>query len=99
MDERLTELKTRLNLKWCELADKMGISVGMLGFLRRGVRRPTPKILATISALESDTKNATSSQQVQHHATKESQARISLEIENRRLKEENASLQGEIKGL
>ena len=36
MEERLTALKEKLNLKWGELAYKMGISVAMLGFLRRG---------------------------------------------------------------
>ena len=59
MNERLTALKMRLNLKWEELAYKIGISVAMLGFLRRGERRPTTKILAAIAALETDTKTTT----------------------------------------
>ena len=101
MNERLTELKTRLNLKWGELASKIGISVAMLGFLRRGVRRPTAKILAAIASLEVATE-CTKQQQVQQDTATESyepKKESSLEDENRRLKEEIAMLRGEVRGL
>ena len=101
MNERLTELKTRLNLKWGELASKIGISVAMLGFLRRGERRPTAKILAAIASLEAATE-CTKQQQVQQDAATESyepKKESSLEDENRRLKEEIAMLRGEVRGL
>ena len=88
----------RLNLKWEELAYKIGISVAMLGFLRRGERRPTTKILAAIAALETDTKTTTERQPLQLNATNDLRTQT-LETENRRLKEENASLRGEIRGL
>lgn len=101
MNERLTELKTRLNLKWGELANKIGISVAMLGFLRRGERRPTAKILAAIASLEAATER-TKQQQMQQDAATEShepKKESSLEDENRRLKEEIAMLRGEVRGL
>lgn len=101
MNERLTELKTRLNLKWGELASKIGISVAMLGFLRRGERRPTAKILAAIASLEAATE-CTKQQQAQQDTAIESyepKKESSLEDENRRLKEEIAMLRGEVRGL
>lgn len=102
MNERLTELKTRLNLKWGELASKIGISVAMLGFLRRGERRPTAKILAAIASLEAATECTKQQQQMQQDTATESyepKKESSLEDENRRLKEEIAMLRGEVRGL
>ena len=52
MEARLTALKERLGVQWNELAEQIGISVPMLGFLRRGERNPSPKVLLAIEALE-----------------------------------------------
>ena len=52
MNDRLAVLKERLGLQWNELADALGISVPLLGFIRRGDRKPSPKVLMAIETLE-----------------------------------------------
>lgn len=52
MEARLNALKERLGVQWNELAQQIGISVPMLGFLRKGNRKPSPKVLMAIEALE-----------------------------------------------
>ena len=52
MEDRLNALKERLGVQWNELAQLIGISVPMLGFLRRGDRKPSPKVLLSIKTLE-----------------------------------------------
>lgn len=52
MEERLFALKERLGIQWNELAQLIGISVPMLGFIRRGIRKPSSKVLLSIKALE-----------------------------------------------
>lgn len=59
MEARLTALKERLGIQWNELAQQIGISVPMLGFLRKGDRKPSPKVLLSIEALESSSFSAT----------------------------------------
>lgn len=52
MKERLEALRERLGLQWNELADALGISVPLLGFIRRGNRKPSAKVLIAIETLE-----------------------------------------------
>lgn len=52
MEARLNALKERLGVQWNELAEQIGISVPMLGFLRHGNRKPSSKVLLAIEALE-----------------------------------------------
>lgn len=104
MNERLTVLKIRAGLKWGELAKKLGISVGYMGFLRRGERRVTPKILEAIEALEAATGIATPYGRSQVRGASNSYGTPKEDIqtilqENVRLREENASLRGEVQGL
>ena len=53
MNTRLEALKERLGLQWNELADALGLSVPLLGFIRRGDRPPSKKVLIAIESLES----------------------------------------------
>ncbi len=53
MNERLEKLRKRLGVQWKELAEMLGISVPMLGCLRRGERNPSEKVLARLSDVES----------------------------------------------
>lgn len=59
MEARLNALKERLGVQWNELAEQIGISVPMLGFLRRGDRKPSPKVMMAIEALERSDISAT----------------------------------------
>ena len=59
MNDRLAVLKERLGLQWNELADALGISVPLLGFIRRGDRKPSPKVLMAIETLEHSDVSAT----------------------------------------
>jgi transcriptional regulator with XRE-family HTH domain len=59
MNTRLEALKERLGLQWNELADALGISVPLLGFIRRGDRPPSKKVLIAIESLESSDINTT----------------------------------------
>ena len=59
MNDRLAVLKERLGLQWNELADALGISVPLLGFIRRGDRKPSPKVLIAIETLEHSDVSAT----------------------------------------
>lgn len=52
MDERLENLRKQLCLDWGELAQKLGISRAMLGFVRRGTRNPSAALLRRIRELE-----------------------------------------------
>lgn len=64
-DARLELLKDKLGLKWNELAGALGISVPLLGFIRRGDRHPSEKVLRAIVALEESgvsAKNATAAE-------------------------------------
>lgn len=71
MEERLLALKDRLGLQWNELASQIGISVPMLGFLRKGKRNPSPKILMAIEALEQGDTTATTTTKDELQAWKE----------------------------
>ena len=61
MEDRLKALKDKLGVQWNELAQLIGISVPMLGFLRRGERNPSPKVLLTIKTLEDSDCSTTTS--------------------------------------
>ena len=52
MEERLGKLRFALGLEWGELAQKLGISRAMLGFIRKGNRRPSAKLSLRITELE-----------------------------------------------
>ena len=66
MKERLEALKEKLGLQWNELADALGISVPLLGFIRRGDRKPSPKVLMAIETLEhSDVSATTATKDIQ----------------------------------
>ena len=52
MEERLEKLRFALGLEWGELAQKLGISRAMLGFIRKGDRRPSAKLSLRITELE-----------------------------------------------
>lgn len=52
MDERLRKLKDNLGLEWGELAEKLCISRAMLGFIRRGDKPASSKLLRRIADLE-----------------------------------------------
>lgn len=52
MDERLKKLRFALGLEWGELAEKLCISRSMLGFIRRGDKEPSAKLMFRISELE-----------------------------------------------
>lgn len=52
MNERLEKLRKRLGVQWKELAELLGISVPMLGCLRRGERNPSEKLLARLDDVE-----------------------------------------------
>ena len=52
MEERLKKLRYDLGLEWGELAEKLGISRAMLGFIRNGRRKPSAGLLHRISELE-----------------------------------------------
>lgn len=52
LEERLEALKIKLGLKWNELAAALNISVPLLGFIRRGDRPPSERVLNSIVALE-----------------------------------------------
>lgn len=71
MEERLIALKDRLGVQWNELANQIGISVPMLGFLRKGKRNPSPKILMAIEALEQGNTTVTTSTEDELQAWKE----------------------------
>jgi len=61
MEDRLNALKDKLGVQWNELAQLIGISVPMLGFLRRGERNPSPKVLLSIKTLEDSDCSTTTS--------------------------------------
>ena len=66
MKDRLEALKDKLGLQWNELADALGISVPLLGFIRRGDRKPSPKVLMAIETLEhSDVSATTATKDIQ----------------------------------
>ena len=52
MNERLETLRYSLGLEWGELAKRLGISRSMIGFIRKGDRRPSAALLLRISELE-----------------------------------------------
>ena len=52
MNERLESLRFSLGLEWGELAEKLGISRAMLGFIRKGDRKPSAKLSLRITQLE-----------------------------------------------
>jgi len=52
MNERLGKLRFSLGLEWGELAEKLCISRSMLGFIRRGDKEASAKLLYRISELE-----------------------------------------------
>lgn len=52
MKDRLEALRSKLGVQWKELAEMLGISVPMIGCLRRGERNPSSKLELKISALE-----------------------------------------------
>ena len=55
MNERLEKLRFALGLEWGQLADQLKISRSMLGFIRKGERRPSAALLLRISELEAST--------------------------------------------
>jgi len=66
MKDRLEALKDKLGLQWNELADALGISVPLLGFIRRGDRKPSSKVLMAIETLEhSDVSATTATKDIQ----------------------------------
>ena len=52
MDERLNNLKDSLGVDWGHLAERLGISRSMLGFIRRGNKKPSKRLLIRIMELE-----------------------------------------------
>ena len=52
MNERLETLRYSLGLEWGELAERLGISRAMIGFIRNGKRKPSAALLLRISELE-----------------------------------------------
>ena len=52
MKKRLETLREKLDVQWKDMAELLGISVPMLGCLRRGERNPSQKVLSKIEALE-----------------------------------------------
>ena len=52
MEERLRKLKDTLGVEWGELANRLCISRAMLGFVRRGDKAASSKLLKRISDLE-----------------------------------------------
>lgn len=52
MDERLKNLKESLGIDWGHLAERLGISRSMLGFIRRGDKSPSKRILNRVKELE-----------------------------------------------
>ena len=52
MNKRLETLRYSLGLEWGELAEKLGISRAMIGFIRNGKRKPSAALLLRISELE-----------------------------------------------
>lgn len=52
MKERLERLKDTLGVQWKDIANALGISVPMLGCLRRGERNPSAKLLRKVEELE-----------------------------------------------
>ena len=52
MNKRLENLRFALGLEWGELADELGISRAMLGFIRKGDRKPSAKLSLKITKLE-----------------------------------------------
>ena len=52
MNDRLEQLRFALGLEWGELAEKLDISRAMLGFIRRGDRKPSAKLALKIRMLE-----------------------------------------------
>ena len=66
MKDRLEALKDKFGLQWNELADALGISVPLLGFIRRGDRKPSSKVLMAIETLEhSDVSATTATKDIQ----------------------------------
>ena len=52
MNERLEKLRYALGLEWGQLAERLGISRAMLGFIRNGTRRPSAALSLRITELE-----------------------------------------------
>ena len=52
MEKRLETLRYSLGLEWGELAERLGISRAMIGFIRNGKRKPSAALLLRISDLE-----------------------------------------------
>lgn len=52
MQNRLETLRYSLGLEWGELAERLGISRAMIGFIRNGKRKPSAALLLRISELE-----------------------------------------------
>ncbi len=52
MNERLEKLRYALGLEWGELAEKLGIGRAMLGFIRKGDRKPSAALMRRIADLE-----------------------------------------------
>ena len=52
MNERLEKLRFALGLEWGELAEHLKISRAMLGFIRKGERRPSAALSLRITELE-----------------------------------------------
>ena len=52
MNKRLETLRYSLGLEWGELAERLGISRSMLGFIRNENRKPSAALLMRISELE-----------------------------------------------
>lgn len=52
MRKRLENLRDKLDVQWKDLAVLLGISVPMLGCIRRGERNPSAKFIARVDALE-----------------------------------------------
>jgi transcriptional regulator with XRE-family HTH domain len=54
LDKRLEMLRFSLGLEWGELAQRLDISRSMLGFIRRGDKKPSAKLLYRIASLENE---------------------------------------------
>ena len=54
MDERLNSLRFALGCDWGQLAEKLSISRAMLGFVRRGDKPASPKLMYRIVSLETE---------------------------------------------
>jgi transcriptional regulator with XRE-family HTH domain len=54
--ERFDRYRITLNLTWNEVAERLGVSVGMLMMVKSGKRSPSKKVLHALSVLEVEAK-------------------------------------------